>query len=46
MTPKPLQTPMVRQADVEADEVNAVVVVIKEVEEEIRQLVQDFKERN
>ena len=37
---------MVRPAEAEAEEVRNVVAVIREVEEEIQQLVEDFKERN
>lgn len=45
-TPKPIQTPMIKQSEKEADEINTIVMVIKEVEDEIHQLVDDFKIRN
>lgn len=37
---------MIKQSEREADEMRTVVLVIKEVEDEIHQLVDDFKIRN
>lgn len=46
VTPKPIQTPMIRQSEKDAEEMNTIISVIKEIEDEIHQLVDDFKIRN